>query len=81
MSVLTSVQSGWDAIDPSELLELVGFRKTTTEFGYLLRHYWMPDTEIRFRVVTKQHAPNGKLQTAEQIIRQIPAKCDADRFF
>ena len=81
MSVITSVQPDWDVIDPSALLELVGFRKTTTEFGYLLRHYWMPDTEIQFRVVTEQHAPNGDMQTAEQIIRQTPAKCDADRFF
>lgn len=63
----------WDAIDPTKLLPLVGVRRMSRQFGFLLRHYWMPATELTFR---RQTIQNGN--TVTEHIVQCLAKCDAD---
>ncbi len=68
----------WDAIDPSSLLPLVGFRRTTDEFGFLLRHYWLPETELIYESTTEQRTPRLApcVQTGRIAKRML--RCDAD---
>lgn len=73
------IRTDWDEIDSSRLLPLVGVRETTNEFGFLLRHYWMPSTELLFQVKTEQFLPNGSEYRSEHHIIQKMVHCDADR--
>lgn len=69
----------WDKIDPESLLELVGVRRMSREFGFLFRHYWVPGTTLTYhrRSVFDPGADPG--ETFEEIIRR-PGRCTADMF-
>ena len=68
----------WDAIDTETLLSLTNYRKTTTEFGYVFRHYWVPDTELAYQVTMSQSGPCQVGLPSERLIRMCPAQFDAD---
>jgi len=67
--IAVSRHTSWDAIHPDSLLNLAGVRRVTHEFGFLLRHYWMPGTELTYERVTES--------TRARIVRR-PGKCNAD---
>ena len=71
-------KTSWDVIDPGSLIPLVGFRTMTTEFGYLLRHYWIPDTRLQFQVTTEQSTPGQEPVISRQMIQRTMVRCDAD---
>lgn len=60
----------WNRIDPASLLPLVGVRRMSRQFGFLLRHYWLPATELTYLRTTGGNEP-------VTIVRR-PARCDAD---
>ena len=78
VSSTNNVSSNWDAIDVAALLPLVGIRHTTDEFGYLLRHYWLPSTELTYETLTEQKFPEHDVLRASSRIIRIPAKYDAN---
>ncbi len=47
-------------------------------FGVLLRHYWLPATELTYRRTTNVQKPGDDLQTTTQTIHRKPAKCNSD---
>jgi hypothetical protein len=61
------------AIDPTKLLPLIGVRRMSQQFGFLLRHYWMPATELTFERTTC----SGAEKKSETIVRRL-ARCDSD---
>lgn len=71
--------SHWDHIDPNSLLRLVNYRKMSTEFGYLLRHYWIPASQLTLQTTTCQKIPGKKSLNAVKWTEQRMAKCDADQ--
>ena len=72
------MSEAWDAIDPHALLPLVGVRRMSRDFGFLLRHYWLPATELTFeRTTIRKNADSEPITAHEQIVRRM-ARCDAD---
>ncbi len=61
-------------IDPATLLPLIGVRRMSRQFGFLLRHYWLPATELTFERTTCR---DSEPMVSETIVRR-PARCDAD---
>ncbi len=61
-------------IDPATLLPLVGVRRMSRQFGYVLRHYWMPATELTFQRTTCR---GSEPPVSETIVRRL-ARCDSD---
>lgn len=75
---------GWDAIDPNLLLPLLGVRRMSREFGWVMRPYWMPWTELTYRrSIHRTVAATGSDPAAScyETIVQRPARCDADTFW
>lgn len=69
-----------DEIDLNRLLRLVGTRTTTDEFGFLLRPYWIPATELSYEQTTRQISGRGT-ESNEFWTRVLrPVKIDAERF-
>ncbi|MGL6193797.1 MAG: hypothetical protein ACRC2T_03135, partial [Thermoguttaceae bacterium] len=68
------MKTHWDEIDTASLLQLVSFRKTNSRFGQLLRHYWIPATELTYKRTTTQN--NGV--NIETVTRKMTG-CDADK--
>ena len=70
----------WDAIDPNRLFRLPGRRKTADHFGYLLRHYWIPDEQLTYKrtIQQRRHSQDMPRGFSETII-QTMMRCDADR--
>lgn len=73
-----TVAPHWDAIDPTMLMPLAGFRRTTDEFGFLLRHYWMPETVLTYESTTEQQSLLSDLSVHSVRISRRMLKCDAD---
>lgn len=69
----------WDRIDPAFLLPLVGVRRMSTAFGYLLRHYWVPATELRYRITTCQSDSTDRLRRETRTVVRKMVQCDADQ--
>ncbi len=67
--------AAWDRIDPDALISLVGIRRMPRRFGVLLRHYWMPATQLRYeKTVTERGCDQpDRFQTVRRMVR-----CDAD---
>lgn len=61
------------------LLRLVPWRRMSTEFGYLLRHYWMPATQLTLRLVTEQSHPDKPPVESTRLFRRTMLQCDADQ--
>ncbi len=65
----------WDHYDLESLLPLKEVVQESREFGFLLRHYWIPATELRFRQSSRTTDPDGNVEWEElQIDRQM-ARC------
>lgn len=78
--MLPTSNSSWDAMDPTRLIQLTRWRKMSTGFGYLLRHYWMPATRLTWKRVTQQHLrEDGETLTSEDSWKRTLLKCDADQ--
>jgi hypothetical protein len=69
----------WDDIDSSHFVTLVGVRKMTSEFGFLLRHYWTPITNLYYRLSVQQRRADRQKSFLTQTMKQSMEKCDADR--
>jgi hypothetical protein len=69
----------WDDIDSSHFVTLVGVRKMTSEFGFLLRHYWTPMTDLYYRLSVRQCSVDRQKLFLTQTIKQSMKKCNADR--
>jgi hypothetical protein len=68
-------ERAWDDYDLKSLLPLKEVVKEDSRFGFLLRHYWIPATELRFRQSSRVTAPDGSEDRQElQIDRQM-ARC------
>lgn len=67
------------SIDPGALLPLVSFRRMSTDYGYLLRHYWMPSGELRYQI--RRSERNRTDERHENILCiKKSMKFDADLF-
>lgn len=69
----------WGKIDPQALLELVGVRRMSSEFGFLFRHYWMPASTLTYRRSTSYRFDEKRTEAVEEIVKR-PGKCTADTF-
>lgn len=69
----------WNQIDPDLLIRLSGFRQMSTEFGYLLRHYWIPASQLTMQITTRQKIPGKKTLKTVKWTEQRMVKCDADQ--
>ncbi len=76
---MTKPQTAWDALDPARLLPLAPWRKMSSGFGYLLRHYWIPATKLTLRRVTSQEHPDGTSRASETRFERTMLRCDADQ--
>ncbi len=65
------------AIDSATLLPLVGVCRMSRQFGFLLRHYWMPATELTYRQTARQIGDAESVMTDRLIVRRL-ARCDSD---
>lgn len=74
----TAFYDDWDRIDPDSLRPVVGRRTMTMEFGYLLRHYWIPASVLRFQETTLQRKRGSTVHTSAGIVEQEMVRCDAD---
>ena len=65
----------WDEYDLDSLLPLKETYRENTEFGFLLRHYWIPATELRFRQSSLLTASDGREERRELRIDRRMARC------
>lgn len=70
--------SDWDWIDTGRLPSIGGRRSTTSEFGFLLRHYWIPQSILFYEIGTVQRHPNGLPVETSQTIELEMTCCNAD---
>lgn len=69
-----------DEIDPDRLLRLVGTRTTTDRFGFLLRPYWTPATDLLYKNTIRRVTATGD-EHCERFRRLLcPVKIDAEKF-
>ena len=71
-------QKKWDEIDPTSLLPLIRARSMTEEFGFLLRHYWIPASELVYESTIEQSIHGTKAVFLPQKITRTMLKCDTD---
>lgn len=69
----------WDRIEPGSLLELVGDRRMSCDYGFLFRHYWMPAATLTYERESDYRFGEDRTSLAETIVRQ-PGRCTADLF-
>lgn len=65
----------WDAYRLESLLPLKETYRENTEFGFLLRHYWMPATMLQFRQSSRTTLPNGTVEHSDLEIERKMARC------
>lgn len=65
----------WDDYELDSLLPLKETYRENTEFGFLLRHYWIPATELRFRQSSLLTASDGSEARRELQIDRRMACC------
>lgn len=61
------------------LLPLVPVRGTSSEFGYLFRHYWIPATTLYYRETTESTGVDRSPETTRSEYRVRMKKCDSDQ--
>ena len=69
----------WDCYQLKSLLPLKKTHRENTEFGFLLRHYWVPATIPRFDVGSRTTFADGKVDSVELEIERKMASCRSDR--
>lgn len=75
-SCRTLIAAGpWDSYDLASLLPLREVVRENTEFGFLLRHYWIPATVLAFRQSSRTSLPDGTVQQCELEIERKMARC------
>ena len=65
----------WDAYRLESLLPLKETYRETTQFGFLLRHYWIPATVLTFRQSSRLTLPDGRMDRRELNIERTMARC------
>ena len=65
----------WDAYCLESLLPLKETYRETTQFGFLLRHYWIPATVLTFRQSSRMTLPDGRTDRVELNIERKMARC------
>ncbi|NQT11641.1 MAG: hypothetical protein HQ582_02760 [Planctomycetes bacterium] len=65
----------WDSYDLASLLPLKEVVRENTEFGFLLRHYWIPATVLTFRQSSRTPLSDGTVQQCELEIERRMARC------
>jgi len=68
-----------DEIGPDPIFRLAKYRRMSTEFGYLLRHYWMPATKLTWSIQIRQTVPDLPVLEVEKWTEHRMVKCDADQ--
>lgn len=75
----TAQVKDWDKIDPRSLLELVGVRRISYDFGFLLRHYWMPGSTLTYKRISEYRFGEMENSVTERLVLR-PGRCTADIF-
>ncbi len=70
-------QGSWDDLDLGSLLGVRDVHRINTDVGYLLRHYWLPATELEYHQ-SSLISVNGSAVEVESVIYRTLAKCQAD---
>jgi hypothetical protein len=65
----------WDCYHLESLLALKETYRENAEFGFLLRHYWIPATVLTFRQSSRVTAPDGKVERQELQIERRIVRC------
>lgn len=65
----------WDQYHLESLLPLKETYRESTEFGFLLRHYWIPATQLTFRQSSRMTLPDGRTDWVELEIERKMARC------
>lgn len=65
----------WDSYDLASLLPLEEVFQENAEFGYVLRHYWIPVADLQFRQSSRKVLPNGSESWEELLIDRRMARC------
>lgn len=65
----------WDCYHLQSLLALKETYRENASFGFLLRHYWIPATVLRFRQSSRVTGPNGNVKRQELQIDRRMARC------
>jgi len=68
----------WDCFRLESLLPLKETYRENTEFGFLLRHYWLPATILTFRRSSLVTFPDGTTRQVESEIERRMARCRSD---
>ena len=68
-------ERSWDDYDLTSLLPLKEIYRENATFGFLLRHYWIPAAELRFRQSSRVTAPDGSVHRHELRIDRRMARC------
>lgn len=67
--------TAWDNYDLHSLLALREIGPTEREFGFLLRHYWIPATELDYRQAWRLTLPDGAVHHGGCDIHRAMARC------
>ena len=65
----------WDCYHLESLLPLKETYRENTEFGFLLRHYWIPATVLTFRQSSRTTFPDGRVEQCDSEIERKMARC------
>ena len=65
----------WDRYHLESLLPLKETYREDSEFGFLLRHYWIPATILTFRQAVRTTFPDGRVDQHEYEIERKMARC------
>lgn len=67
----------WNDYDLESLLPLREVYQENTKFGFLLRHYWIPATELLFRRSRETTFSDGNMERQELRIKRKMAPMNA----
>ncbi len=70
----------WDCYHLESLLPLKETYRENTEFGFLLRHYWIPATILQFRQSSQTTYADGKVDWLELEIERKMARCRSNEW-
>ena len=65
----------WDRYHLDSILPLREQYPNEKEFGFLLRHYWMPATQLQYRQSSRWIAPDGTVKKRNVEIHRKMARC------
>ena len=68
----------WDSTGYRSKLQAECQRETTSEYGFLFRHYWFGEPSLTFQIKTIQRHPDRNPLEMSQTIKREMVRCDAD---